>query len=51
MGGAIQKLTIGTYKILIMKKGLKNAFKAFINPTGYSLTYKTELNPNRHWNC
>jgi hypothetical protein len=26
-----------------MKKGLSNAFKAFINPTGYSLLIKRNL--------
>jgi LysM repeat protein len=44
MRGAIQKLTIGTYKDSDYEKRIQNgAFKAFINPTGYSVTYKTEL--------
>lgn len=43
MRGAIQKLTIGTYKDSDYEKRIQNgAFKAFINPTGYSVTYKTE---------
>ncbi|KAA2223874.1 CIS tube protein [Chryseobacterium sediminis] len=46
MRGAIQKLTIGTYKDSDYEKRIQNgAFKAFINPTGYSVTYKTELEP------
>jgi len=44
MGGAIQKLTIGTYENSDYDKRIENgAFTAFINPTGYSVTYKTEL--------
>ncbi|MDR6464737.1 MULTISPECIES: LysM peptidoglycan-binding domain-containing protein [Chryseobacterium] len=48
MRGAIQKLTIGTYKDSDYEKRIQNgAFKAFINPTGYSVTYKTELEPGQ----
>ncbi|WP_185287905.1 LysM peptidoglycan-binding domain-containing protein [Chryseobacterium lactis] len=48
MRGAIQKLTIGTYKDSDYEKRVKNgAFKAFINPTGYSVTYKTERVPGQ----
>lgn len=48
MGGAIQKLTIGTYENSDYQKRIDNkAFKAFINPTGYSVTYKTELEPGQ----
>lgn len=48
MRGAIQKLTIGTYKDSDYEKRIQNgAFKAFINPTGYSVTYKTELEPDQ----
>ncbi|GEN77682.1 CIS tube protein [Chryseobacterium hagamense] len=44
MRGAIQKLTIGTYEDSDYKRRIKNgAFTAFINPTGFSVTYKTEL--------
>jgi LysM repeat protein len=45
MGGALQKLTIGTYKDSDYQKRIKaGAFKAFINPTGFSMTYKTKHN-------
>ncbi len=48
MAGAIQKLTIGTYENSDYDKRISNgAFKAFINPTGYSVTYKTELEPDQ----
>lgn len=48
MGGALQKLTIGTYEDSDYKKRVDSgAFTAFINPTGYSVTYKTELEPNQ----
>lgn len=44
MKGALQKLTIGTYENSDYDKRIENhAFTAFINPTGYSVTYKTEL--------
>ncbi len=44
MRGAIQKLTIGTYENSDYDKRIQSgAFKAFINPTGYSVTYKTEF--------
>lgn len=48
MGGAIQKLTIGTYKDSDYEKRIKSgAFKAFINPTGFSMTYKTKYNKDQ----
>ncbi|WP_346985748.1 LysM peptidoglycan-binding domain-containing protein [Chryseobacterium sp. POE27] len=48
MAGAIQKLTIGTYENSDYDKRIDSgAFKAFINPTGYSVTYKTELEPGQ----
>jgi len=48
MRGAIQKLTIGTYEDSDYKKRVDSgAFTAFINPTGYSVTYKTELEPGQ----
>ena len=48
MAGAIQKLTIGTYENSDYNKRIENhAFQAFINPTGYSITYKTELEPGQ----
>lgn len=44
MAGAIQKITIGTYENSDYDKRIQSgAFKAFINPTGYSVTYKTEF--------
>jgi len=48
MKGALQKLTIGTYESSDYEKRIKNgAFKAFINPTGFSMTYKTKLNTDQ----
>ncbi|MFN4364457.1 CIS tube protein [Chryseobacterium hispalense] len=48
MKGALQKLTIGTYEDSDYKKRVDSgAFTAFINPTGYSVTYKTELEPGQ----
>jgi len=48
MRGEIQKLTIGTYENSDYQKRIDaKAFKAFINPTGYSVTYKTELEPGQ----
>jgi len=48
MRGAIQKLTIGTYENSDYEKRIKNgAFKAFINPTGFSMSYKTKLNKDQ----
>lgn len=48
MRGAIQKLTIATYEDSDYKKRVDSgAFTAFINPTGYSVTYKTELEPGQ----
>lgn len=47
MGGAIQKLTIDTYKdnsYSSSGKILTNAFTVLINPTGFSVTRKNELN-------
>lgn len=42
MGGSIQKLTIGTYKDSNYERRIKSgAFKAFINPASFSMTYKT----------
>jgi hypothetical protein len=44
MGGSIQKLTIGTYKDSNYERRITSgAFKAFINPTNFSITYKTEV--------
>ncbi|KAB1231334.1 CIS tube protein [Chryseobacterium viscerum] len=48
MRGELQKLTIGTYENSDYDKRIANhAFKTFINPTGYSVTYKTELEPGQ----
>jgi LysM repeat protein len=48
MRGAIQKLTIGTYENSDYEKRIQSgAFQAFINPTGYSVTYKTDLVPDQ----
>lgn len=48
MGGAIQKLTIGTYKDSnYQAKIASEAFKAFVNPTSFSVTYKTNLEENQ----
>ncbi|WBX98269.1 CIS tube protein [Chryseobacterium gambrini] len=48
MRGEIQKLTIGTYENSDYQKRIDaKAFKAFINPTGYSVTYKTQLEPGQ----
>jgi LysM repeat protein len=48
MGGAIQKLTIATFENADYDKRVEDgAFTAFINPTGYSVTYKTELEPGQ----
>jgi LysM repeat protein len=48
MRGAIQKLTIGTYENSDYEKRIQSgAFKAFINPTGFSMTYKTMLNTDQ----
>lgn len=47
MAGSIQKLTIDTYKDNSYSSSSKiniNAFEAFINPTGFSMTYKTKHN-------
>ena len=44
MGGSIQKLTIGTYKDSNYESRiLMGAFKAFINPAGFSMTYKSNF--------
>lgn len=44
MGGSIQKLTIGTYKDSNYDRRVEaGAFKAFINPTSFSMTYKSEF--------
>ena len=44
MGGSIQKLTIGTYKDSNYEtRILMGAFKAFINPAGFSMTYKSSF--------
>jgi LysM repeat protein len=44
MGGSIQKLTIATYQDSNYESRIKSgAFQAFINPTSFSMTYKTEL--------
>jgi len=46
--GALQKLTIGTYENSDYDKRIENhAFTAFVNPAGYSVTYKTELVPGQ----
>jgi len=48
MGGAIQKLTIGTYESSDYETRIQSgAFTAFINPTGFSMTYKTKLNTDQ----
>lgn len=48
MRGEIQKLTIGTYENSAYDKRIANhAFKTFINPTSYSVTYKTDLEPGQ----
>lgn len=48
MRGAIQKLTIGTYENSDYEKRVQSgAFKAFINPTGFSMTYKTKYNKDQ----
>lgn len=48
MGGSIQKLTIGTYKDSNYERRITSgAFKAFINPTNFSVTYKTEVEPGQ----
>lgn len=45
MGGSIQKLTIDTYKDSSYSNKINsNAFTVLINPTGFSLTRKNELN-------
>lgn len=47
MGGAIQKLMIDTYQDNTYSSSSKindKAFEAFINPTGFSMTYKTKHN-------
>jgi len=44
MGGSIQKLTIGTYQDSNYERRIESgAFTAFINPTNFSVTYKTQL--------
>lgn len=46
MGGSLTKLTIETYKDNTYQNTSKvseKAFEAFINPTGYSMTYKTKF--------
>lgn len=48
MGGAIQKLTIGTYKDSNYERRITaGAFKAFINPASFSMTYKTNVVPGQ----
>lgn len=45
MGGALTKLTMDTYKDSSYNEKINTkAFSAFINPTGFSLTRKNELN-------
>ena len=42
--GEVEKLTIGTYKDSNYKNRIANgAFKAFINPENFSITYKTDF--------
>src|SRR6187402_1511776 len=48
MGGAITKLTIDTYKDSGYEQKVgSGVFNAFINPTGFSMTYKTKLNTDQ----
>ncbi len=45
MEGSFEKLTIATFKDSDYKKQIKSgAFQAFINPTGFSVSYKTKHN-------
>ncbi|MEC5174010.1 hypothetical protein [Chryseobacterium nepalense] len=50
MGGALTKLKIDTYKDDTYSNSSKintDAFEAFINPTSFSMTYKTKHNTDQ----
>lgn len=48
MGGSIQKLTIATYKDSNYESRVKSgAFTAFINPTSFSMVYKSDFQEDK----